>query len=328
MDRRAFLQVAAGFSLSPVSAACSASAQGAWPSHSMTIVVPFAPGGQADLAARPVALGLAKILGPIDRCRQSRGRRRRDWSGGRGQGEPDGHTMLMALSAIAVLPEAERVAGRKPTYEMSQFTPVARVLGDPNLLIVSAASPYRTVKDLVDDAKKRPGEITYASAGSMGASHLCMEMFCNAAGIKLLHVPYRGGGPALAALLGGQVALTAQGAGPLKGYSDEGKLRVLATFGAERHAAFPDAPTFREAGYADVIFYVWSGLFVPRAVPADVVTKLRQAVSTVMGDPQTIEIFNKAGSPPAYMDAPEFTAYIEKDSQRLIATVRKIGKIE
>jgi tripartite-type tricarboxylate transporter receptor subunit TctC len=328
MDRRAFLRVAAGFSLSPVSGACSAPAQAAWPSHSMTIVVPFAPGGQADLAARPVALGLAKIL------EQSVVVDNRAGAGGAigaaavAKAEPDGHTMLMALSAIAVLPEAERVAGRKPTYEMSQFTPVARVLGDPNLLIVSAASPYKTVKDLVDDAKKRPSEITYASAGSMGASHLCMEMFCNAAGIKLLHVPYRGGGPALAALLGGQVALTAQGAGPLKGYSDEGKLRVLATFGAERHAAFPDAPTFREAGYADVIFYVWSGLFVPSAVPADVVTKLRQAVSTVMGDPQTIGIFNKAGSPPAYMDAPEFTAYIEMDSQRLIATVRKIGKIE
>ena len=128
---------------------------------------------------------------------------------------------------------------------MSQFTPIARVLGDPNLLIVSAASPYKTVKDLVDDAKQRPEQIAYASAGNLGASHLCMEMFCNAAGIKLLHVPYRGGGPALAALLGGQVALTAQGAGPLKGYSDEGKLRVLATFGAERHGAFPDAPTFR-----------------------------------------------------------------------------------
>ena len=155
-----------------------------------------------------------------------------------------------------------------------------------------------------------------------------MEMFCNSAGIKLLHVPYRGGGPALAGLIGGQVAVSAQGAGPLKGYSDENKLRVLATFGAERHSAFPDAPTFLEAGYDNVVLYVWAGLFVPTAVPADVVSRLRQAVGTVMNDARTIEILNKAGSPPAYMDAPEFAAYIEKDSARLIATVRKIGKLD
>ena len=328
MDRRTFLQLAAGFSLGPISGSLSATAQAPWPTRSMTIVVPFAPGGQADLAARPVALGLAQILG------QSVVVDNRAGAGGAigatfvAKAEPDGHTMLMALSAVAVLPEAERVSGRKPTYEMSQFTPIARVLGDPNLLIVPAALPYKTVKDLVDDAKQRPGQIAYASAGNFGASHICMEMFCNAAGIKLLHVPYRGGGPALAALLGGQVALTAQGAGPLKGYSDEGKLRVLATFGAERHSAFPDAPTLIEAGYDNVVFYVWAGLFVPKGVPADAVGQLRRAVNAVMNDPQIIGILNKAGSPPAYLDAAEFAAYIETDSKRLIATVHKIGKLD
>jgi len=294
----------------------------------MTMVVPFAPGGQADIAARPVALGLSKILGQsvvVDN--------RAGAGGALGattvlKAEPDGHTMLMALSAVTVLPEAERVSGRKPPYEMAQFTPIARVLGDPNLLIVSAESPYKTVKDLVDDAKKRPGEIAYASSGNFGASHLSMEMFCNSAGIKLLHVPYRGGGPALAAVLGGQVVASAQGAGPLKGYSDEGKLRVLATFGAERHAAFPEAPTFAEAGLDDVVLYVWAGLFVPKAVPDDVVTRLRQAMGAIMNDTETINIFKKAGSPPAYMDAAEFSAYIDKDSRRLIAAVQKIGKLD
>src|SRR6476646_5033292 len=182
MDRREFLKVAVGASLVPAARPLAASAQ-AWPSHSLTIVVPFAPGGQADLAARPIALGLTRILG------QSVVVDNRAGAGGAigatyvAKAEPDGHTMLMALSAIAVLPEAERVAGRRPTYEMSQFTPVARVLGDPNLLIVSAASPYKTVKDLVDDAKQRPGQIAYASAGNFGASHICMEMCDSAADI-------------------------------------------------------------------------------------------------------------------------------------------------
>ena len=328
MDRRAFLKAAASMPLVATLDLRTAAAQSTWPTHSLTIVVPFAPGGQADIAARPVALGLSKLLG------QSVVVDNRVGAGGAigatavAKAEPDGHTLLMALSAIAVLPEAERVSGRKPSYEMSQLTPIARVLGDPNLLIVSAASPYKTVQDLVDDAKQRPGQIAYASSGNFGASHLSMEMFCNAAGIKLLHVPYRGGGPALAALLGGQVVASAQGAGPLKAYSDEGKLRVLATFGAERHAAFPDAPTFREAGLDDVVLYVWAGLFAPKAVPADVVAKLRQAMKTIMSDPETIGIFTKAGSPPAYLDTPEFTAYVEQDSKRLIAAVQKIGKLD
>jgi tripartite-type tricarboxylate transporter receptor subunit TctC len=328
MDRRTFVQVTAFLSLGPAAGPFSALAQAAWPQHSVTIIVPFAPGGQADLAARPLALGLSKILGQSVVVDNRAGAGGAIGAAAALKADPDGHTLLMALSAVAVLPEAERVSGRKPTYEMSQFTPIARVLGDPNLLIVPAASPYRTVKDFVDDAKRRPGQISYASAGNFGASHLCMEMFCNAAGIKLLHVPYRGGGPALTAILGGQVVATAQGAGPLKGYSDENKLRVLATFGAERHPAFPDAPTFLEAGYDNVVFYVWAGLFVPHGVPADVVARLRQAVRAVMNDPQTIEIFKNAGSPPAYLDATEFAAYIDQDSKRLIATVQKIGKLD
>ena len=327
MDRRAFLHAVAGLPLASVGGSLAA-AQSAWPSHSMTMVVPFAPGGQADIAARPVAMGLSKIFG------QSVVVDNRVGAGGAVgatavlKAEPDGHTMLMALSAVTVLPEAERVSGRKPSYEMSQFTPIARVLGDPNLLIVSGSSPYKTVKDLVDDARKRPGQVVYASSGNFGASHLSMEMFCNAAGIKLLHVPYRGGGPALTALLSDQAVASAQGAGPLKGYSDQGKLRVLATFGAERHAAFPDAPTFREAGFDEVVLYVWAGLFVAKAVPADVVVRLRQAVKTVMNDPQTVEIFTRAGTPPAYLDAPEFADYIDKDSKRLIAAVQRIGKLD
>src|ERR1044072_1775533 len=216
MDRRTFLHVAAGLSLGPVSGAFSAAAQTAWPSQSMTIVVPFAPGGQADLAARPLAWGLTRVLGQSVVVDNRAGAGGAIGAAAVLKGAPDGHTMLMALSAIAVLPGAERVSGRPPSYEMSQFTPIARVLGDPNLLIVSAASPYKTVKDIVDDAKQRPGQITYASAGNFGASHLCMEMFCSAADIKLLHVPYRGGAPALAGLLGGQVVATAQGAGPPK----------------------------------------------------------------------------------------------------------------
>ncbi|MDB5601876.1 MAG: transporter substrate-binding protein [Xanthobacteraceae bacterium] len=327
MHRRTFLHMAAGLPIASLAGAPAFSAT-AWPTRPVTVVVGVAAGGQADIAARAVSVGLAKVVGQpviVDN---------RTGAGGAigaavvVRSDPDGHTLLMALSAAVVLPEAERLAGRKPLYEMSQFTPVARVLGDPNLLTVPANSPYKTVKDLVDDAKKRPGEIAYASSGNFGGTHLSMEMFCQNADIKLLHVPYRGGAPALSGLLGDQVAVTALGAGPLKGFTDDGKLRVLATFGAERHPAFPNAPTFAESGYPDVVFNVWAGLFAPKALPDDILAKLREAMRTVMADPQTDSILTKAGSPPAYMDAPEFAAYIATDSARLLKTVQKIGKLE
>jgi tripartite-type tricarboxylate transporter receptor subunit TctC len=155
-----------------------------------------------------------------------------------------------------------------------------------------------------------------------------MEMFAQAAGIKLLHVPYRGGAPALTALMGDQVGMTALGSGPLKSYADAGKLRVLATFGAQRHPAFPDAPTFKESGLDNVVFNAWVGLFLPKGVPPEVMERTRVAMKQVMTDPEILSIFAKAGSPAAYMDTPEFTQYVAEDTERLVKVVQAIGKLE
>ncbi len=328
MDRRLFLKLSGAASALSASGARHSFADAPFPSRTVTIVTGVAAGGQADLAARPVAQGLNQVFDKpviVDN--------RTGASGAIGaayvvKAEHDGHTMFMALSAAVVLPEAERIGGRKPLYEMSQFTPVARVLGDPNLLAVPAESPYRTVADIVRDAKTRPGEITYASSGNYGGVHLSMEMFAQAAGVKLLHVSFRGGGPALTAVMGNQIAMTALGAGPLKAYSDAGKLRVLATFGTERHPAFPDAPTFEEAGYDNVVFNIWAGLFLPTGVPPAVLERTRVAMRQVMTDPRILAIFEKAGSPAAYMDAPEFAQYVAEDTERLVVVVQKIGKLE
>jgi tripartite-type tricarboxylate transporter receptor subunit TctC len=325
MDRRSFLGGVAGQLVFTSSASFS---QTSWPSQRLTIVVPFAPGGQADLAARAVSQGLAQKLG------QSVLVDNRPGAGGAFgalevlRADHDGYTMLMALSAITLLPESERVSGREVSYEMSQFVPVARILGDPNLLVVSAATPYKTVQDFVAGAQAKPGEITYGSAGTYGASHLSMEMFATAAHIKLLHVPYRGGGPALEGILSGQVIASAQGAATVKSFTDQGSLRVSATFGEERHLAFPDAPSFVELGYRDVVLYVWAGLFLPVGVPDEVISRLGKALGSVMSDPATSAMLNKAGSPPAYLNAVEFSAYIAKDSRRLTEVVRKIGRVD
>ncbi|TDN00007.1 Tat pathway signal protein, partial [Lactobacillus crispatus] len=137
-------------------------------------------------------------------------------------------------------------------YEVSQFTPVARVLADPTVLAVPASAPWKTLQDFVDDARKRPGEITYGSSGPYGTLHIAMEMFAASAGIKLLHVPFRGAGPALTGLLSGTVLALASAPGVLRPQVDDNKVRVLANWGAERVPSFPDVPTFKELGYKDV----------------------------------------------------------------------------
>jgi tripartite-type tricarboxylate transporter receptor subunit TctC len=324
MKRRDFLTGAAALPLTLAATRAFA----AYPDHNVTIIVPFPPGGQADLAARPVAQKIQEILGKpfiIDN---------RGGAGGAignamaARAEPDGYTLLMTLSSLAVLPEADRLFDRPAQYEVSQFVPIARVLADPTLLAVNAATPWKSVQDLVEDAKTRPGLIPYGSSGSYGTLHVSMEMFTANAGIKLSHIPYRGAGPALTDLLSGQIKALASAPGVLKPHVDSGAIRVLANFGAKRVASLPDLPTFQELGYKDVEFYIWAGLFAPAKTPEPIVKQLREGMRQTMSDPQVTKTFDAAGSPPAYLDAPEFARFVEVDSARLIRAVQKIGRVE
>jgi tripartite-type tricarboxylate transporter receptor subunit TctC len=303
-------------------------AQDAWPTRTINMIVPFPPGGQADLAARPVAAALEKLLGKSVIVENRGGGGGSIGNAAAARAAPDGYTLLMSLSSLVVLPEADRIMGRTPAYEVSQFTPVARVLADPTLLAVPATAPWKTLADLIEDAKKRPGLIPYGSSGTYGTLHVSMEMFASAAGIKMLHVPFQGAGPAVKALLGGEVQALASAPGVLKAHVDAGTVRVLANWGAERIASFPDLPTFKEFGFADVEFYIWAGLFAPKDVPAPIVAQLGEAMKTAMAQPQTTKAFEAAGSPPAYLDAGAFQRFIEADGARLIAAVKRIGKVD
>ncbi len=204
---------------------------------------------------------------------------------------------------------------------------MARILADPTLLAVPATAPWKTLEDFVADARQHPDTIPYGSSGPYGTLHVAMEMFAAEAGIKLLHVPYTGAGPALNGLLQGSVKALASAPGVLKPQVDAGSLRVLANWGAKRIDTFPDVKTFRELGYPNVEFYIWAGMFAPRATPAPILVKLRDGMKAAMADPAIQKIFEGAGSPPAWLDAPEFETFIAADSARLIAAVKKIGKV-
>lgn len=332
MNRRDILKAATTWPLAQGALSSldgTAFAQSIWPARTVTMIVPFPAGGQADLAARPVALALERILGkPVVVDNRAGGAGGSVGNAQAARAEPDGYTLLMTLSSLAVLPEADRLFERPVAYEVSQFAPVARVLADPTVLAVPASAPWKTLQDFVDDAKKRPGEIPYGSSGPYGTLHVAMEMFAASAGIKLLHVPFRGAGPALTGLLSGTVLALASAPGVLRPQVDDGKVRVLANWGAERIPSFPDLPTFRELGYKDVEFYIWAGLFAQKALPEPIMTRLRAAMGDAVKTPEVVRTFETAGSPVAYLDAPAFTTFVEADSARLIAAVKKIGKVE
>ncbi|HEX2654039.1 MAG TPA: tripartite tricarboxylate transporter substrate binding protein [Xanthobacteraceae bacterium] len=300
----------------------------AFPERTVTILVPFPPGGVADQTARPIAAVMERnFKQPVIVLN-------RGGAGGAlgtsvvAKSTPDGYTLLMSLSSISVIPEADKLFDRPPAYQLNQLAPVALFAADPTVLVVAADSPWKSVKDLIEDAKKRPGAISYSSSGVYGTLHLAMAMFTHAASIEMLHVPYTGGGPALTALLGNHVQALASGPGPVIPHIREGRLRALATWGDERLKALPNVPTFKELGYSDVEFYIWAGLFAPIGVPETVMRTLRDAAADAAADPEFRTIMDKLETPIVYKDAPEFKAFWDKDAERLIKAIKRIGRID
>jgi len=239
----------------------------------------------------------------------------------------DGYTILMALSSISIFPVSDRINGKTPPYELKDFAPIALITADPTVLVVRSDSPYKTLKDFVEAAKANPGKINYSSSGVYGTLHVAMEIFANAAGIKLFHVPYQGGGPAVTALLGGQVQALASGPAAAIGQIKAGKMRALASWSTERLALLPDIPTFKELGY-DAEFYIWSGVFVPASTPSSITNKLRDAVKQAANSAEFKSAMEKVQTPVSYLDAPAFQKYWDKDAARLEVALDKIGKVE
>jgi len=305
----------------------AASAQEVYPSRPVTMIVPFPPGGVADIVGRPLASVMEKTL------RQPVVVVNRTGAGGAvgmaavAKSAPDGYTILMGLSSISIFPVSDRINGKAPSYEMGDFAPIALITADPTVLVVRADSPWRTLKDFVATAKAYPGTINYSSSGVYGTLHVAMEIFANAAGVKLFHVPYQGGGPAVTALLGGQVHALASGPAAAIGQIKGGKMRALASWSTKRLDLLPEIPTFKELGY-DAEFYIWSGVFAPAATPSPILSRLREAVRDAANSAEFRDVMDKVSTPVSYLDAPEFKKYWDADAARLKGALEKIGKVE
>lgn len=320
MLRRIF--VAAGL----VAAAGLAAAQ-AFPAKPITMVVPFPPGGLADIVGRPVAEAMGRDLGQTVVIENRGGA-----GGGIGMAHAakapaDGYTILMALSSYSVLPEADNVLGRPQMYAYNALRPIARITADPTVLAVRADAPWKTVKDFVEDAKKRPGAINFGSSGNYGTMHVPMEILKQVTGTRMTHIPYTGAGPAVTALLAGQIDAVSTGPATVLQHVKSGKVRVLAHWGNAKLESMPDVPSLKQSGY-DAEYAQWSGLFVPAGTPEPVVQRLRAAARAAANDPKVKEVILGAGSPILYQDTPDFEKYVQSDVKRMADVVKKIGKVE
>ncbi len=298
-----------------------------YPNRPITMIVPFPPGGIADITGRPLAVAMAKTLGQNVVIENKAG------AGGAvghayvAKAKPDGYTIMTALSSIVVIPEADRVNGRPATYQMSDFASIALISADPTILLVPADAPWKSLKELIDDARSRPGKISYASSGVYGTIHTCFEMLAQAADVKLLHVPYKGGGPAMTALLAGETNLGAQSPGVSSPHIRSGKIRVLGSWAGSRTAALPDVPTMKEQGF-DVEFYIWAGVFAPAGLPPDVAARIRASVRQAVQDPDFKTAMAGINTPINFLEGAEFDRFLDADTKRLAAVVQKMGKTE
>jgi tripartite-type tricarboxylate transporter receptor subunit TctC len=298
-----------------------------YPNRPITMIVPFPPGGIADITGRPLAVSMSKVLGQPVVIENKAG------AGGAvghafvAKAKPDGYTIMTALSSIVVIPEADKVNGRPSTYQMSDFTPIALISADPTILLVPAGAPWKTLKELIDDARSRPGKISYASSGVYGTIHTCFEMLAQAADVKLLHVPYKGGGPAMTALLAGETNLGAQSPGVSDPHIKSGKIRVLGSWAGTRTASLPDVPTMKEQGF-DVEFYIWAGVFAPAGLPPEVRERLTAAVRQSAQDPEFVKALANVNTPVNYKEGKDFDVFLDTDTRRLAAVVQKMGKTE
>jgi tripartite-type tricarboxylate transporter receptor subunit TctC len=304
-----------------------AAAQGLWPDKPLTMIVPFPPGGVADTVARPVAEALARELKQPVVVQNRAGAGGALGIGEAAKAAPDGHTLLLSLSSISILPEADVVYGRKPVFTIDQFVPIARFTADPTVLVVRADAPWKTLAEFLDGMKKRPGGFNYGSSGNYGTMHVPMEMLKASAGFRMVHIPYTGAGPAVLALLGGQVDAVASGPATVVAHIKAGKLRALAHWGDKPLVALPEVPSLTQAGQP-VQFAQWSALFVQAGTPPAVVQRLREAARKVAADPQVVATIGRAGSPIDYLDAPEFAGYWAADAKVMTEAVRKIGKLD
>ncbi|MFH1756439.1 MAG: tripartite tricarboxylate transporter substrate binding protein [Pseudomonadota bacterium] len=297
-----------------------------FPTRPIEIVVPLPPGGAADLQARPLATAMEQILKqPVIVVNKP---------GGSAIGAQfvlgrrvDGYTALIAMPSFFSSPLVDDHFKRPKKYKVEQFTLVARLTADPLVLVTHPQKPWKSVAELMADAKRRPGKITYGSSGVYSGLHLPMEIFCTKEKIELKHVPYVGAGKAVVGLMGGHVDILLAGPSVVLSHIKGGSLRALGVLGKKRFAVLQDIPTLNESGFP-FEYYNPVGIVVVKATPPGVLQILRNAVRQAVRDPNFENAITKLGSAVDYLDADEYLAIWKEEAKVLAEVIKRIDIIK
>lgn len=294
-----------------------------WPSRPISLIVSYPPGGTADLMARTVATPLGKLLGTSVVVENKPGASGQIAASYVAKANADGYTLMLDASSYSVNPS---LFPKLPYDPNKDFKTLAVLAQYPNVLLVNPSFPAKSVKELVAMAKAKPNSISYASSGNGSAQHLAGALFEVKAGVEMQHVPYKGGGPALNDVIGGQVPVFFGSVASTKQYVDSGKLNALAVTGKKRASSMPSVPTMAEAGVPGYEVYEWNGIFAPAATPAPILIKLSDAISKVMQSPEVREKVLSLGGEPFQGNSEAADKFIKAQMAEWAKLV-KTGKI-
>jgi tripartite-type tricarboxylate transporter receptor subunit TctC len=300
----------------------NASAQ-AWPARPIRLVVPLSPGGFADVPARLLTPRLSTALGKqvfVENRPGAGGTIGADFVA---KSAPDGHTLLVVATPHVISAHLYRTL---PYDSLKDFTPIALIASGPYALVVNPKElPVSSVRELIAAAKAKPGKIDYASSGNGSAQHLVGALFNTMAGIELNHIPYKGSGPAMQDLIGGQVQVSFAGIPNVLSQLKSGRLRALGTTGAKRWSELPDVPTIAEAGVPGYEATLWLALAGPAGLPAEIVQRLHAEIGKALQDPELKHSFLAAGVEPSLLGPQELSGFIRAEYDKWGRVVRDTG---
>lgn len=298
-------------------------AAAAYPNQPIKLIVPYAPGGTTDLIARIVAPRLGEALGQSVIIMNKPGAGGAIGSASASRERPDGYTLVMAVeSSHAVNPSVQKTSAYDPVTDFTPISNLANVLG---VLDVNAKSNIKTFPQLIDALKADSSKYTFGSSGNGGYSHLFGELFLSATNTKMLHVPYKGLGPALTDLLAGQIDVVFDNLPSSSGQIQSGALRALAVAAPSRIKELPDVPTYAEMGYPQLNTPSWFGLAAPAHLPEDILATLNHAIKVTLSDPGVIKLIEQQGAVPDYTTPQEFSAMIRNSNEQWKKVVESIG---
>jgi tripartite-type tricarboxylate transporter receptor subunit TctC len=294
----------------------------AYPTKTVRVVIPWPPGGSNDMAGRIVAQKLTQVMGQTFYIDNRGGAAGTIGAEMVAKAPPDGYTLMVHSTTHVGNPWMYK---KLPYDTLKDFAPVGLISSQPGVLVVHPSLPVKTVKDLIDLAKAKPGSITFGSSGNGGLPHLSMALFEQMAGVRMIHVPYKGGGPAITALVSGETNVMIATLASAITYIQSGRLRAIAVSGGERLKSVPELPTISEAALPGYDMNPWMGLFAPAGTPKDIIEKLNKETARILQMPDVIQQLAMQGTEPWIMTPDQFARRLSEDYEKYGKLIKLTG---